>query len=393
MRIGIFGGSFNPPHLGHINSAETACRSLGLDKVLLIPAGIPPHKRIASGSPEAGMRLELLKAASEGREWAECSDIEIKRPGASYTIDTILELKSLMPDAQFVLLMGTDMIATFEQWKSFEEIISLVEIGAFARADKDEETIRKKLEELREKYGAKASVVKTQVLEISSTELRSLLCERKGREFFPDSEYSFIIKNRLYGAKPDYAWLREKAYAMLKPSRIPHVQGAERAAEELALRWGEDIDEAKTAAILHDITKKLSLQEQLLICEKYDIILNYLEKDSAKLLHPITGAAVSRGEFGVSDAVYSAIRWHTTGRPQMTKLEKVVYLADYIEPTRDFDGIDTIRKLAFENMDEAVLYGLGLTAESLREKNDEIHPVSLAAAEYYSRLCRNRSGA
>ncbi len=391
MRIGIFGGSFNPPHLGHINSAEAACESLKLDKVLLIPTGIPPHKQMADGSPDGQMRLELLKSAAAGRKWAECSDIEIKRPGASYTIDTVKALKEEYPDSKLVLLMGTDMITTFDQWKSFKEIIALAELGAFARADSDLAVINAKANELREKYGATVSVVETEVIDISSTELRGLLKERGGREYFSDEEYSLMIKNRLYGAKPDYKWLREKAYAMLKPSRIPHVKGAEKAAEELAARWDVDTDEARTAAILHDITKKLDLDEQLRICEKYGIIINRLESESAKLLHSITGAAVSRGEFGVSDEVYSAIRWHTTGRPQMTKLEKLVYLADYIEPTRDFEGIDTIRKLAFEDMDRAVLYGLRLTAESLIQKNDTIHPVSLAAAEYYSRLCENRS--
>ena len=155
--------------------------------------------------------------------------------------------------------------------------------------------------------------------------------------------YSQIIRYRYYSAQPELSWLREKAYAWLKPKRIAHVAGCESEAVKLAMRWGEDPETAAEAGILHDITKKLNFEEQLILCGKYGIINDNLELGSPKLLHAKTGAALARDLFGVSDRVYNAIRWHTTGKPDMTLLEKIIYLADYIEPTRDFPGVEKLR--------------------------------------------------
>ena len=127
-------------------------------------------------------------------------------------------------------------------------------------------------------------------------------------------------------------------------------------AVQLARRWGENPESAAVAGILHDITKILSYDEQLILCEKYGIILDNAEKENPKLLHAITGAAKARDLFGVSEEIYEAIRWHTTGKPDMTTLEKIIYLADYIEPTRDFEGMDRLRALAYEDLSEAEEY-------------------------------------
>jgi nicotinate-nucleotide adenylyltransferase len=115
-------------------------------------------------------------------------------------------------------------------------------------------------------------VLEAEPFVISSTEICALLPERKGREYLSDSVYSYIIKNRLYGAKPDFNWLREKGWSYLKKSRIPHVMGCEQKAVELAELYGADVDDARTAAILHDSTKKLSPEEQLKLCDTYGII-------------------------------------------------------------------------------------------------------------------------
>ena len=201
----------------------------------------------------------------------------------------------------------------------------------------------------------------------------------------PVNDDAEIIRRRLYGAKPDFAWLREQAYAMLKPSRVAHVKGCEEEAVRMARFWGADPEEAAEAAILHDVTKKLDLEHQLILCRKYDIVIDALESRSEKLLHSKTGAAVAKHEFGVSDEVFTAIQWHTTGRPGMSLLEKILYLSDYMEPTRRFEGVEKLRRLSYEDLDRAMALGLSMSVDDLTARGVEIHRMTEQAKSFYCR--------
>ena len=385
MRIAIYGGSFDPPHLGHVEAARAVLRELEPDKLLIIPAFQPPHKTLSAGSPAPKERLRLTRLAFEGMERTEVSDIEIASGGRSYTVNTLEKLRDIYPDAELVLVMGTDMLLSFEQWRDFRRIFTMAELGTFIRNAEDRQNVCNFAAYLRDTYYAMVSYVPHKPLEVSSTEIRRLLPERKGFEYLPEKVYAEIIRLRLYGAKPELAWLRRDSQQYLNPRRIPHVEGCEREARKLAERWGEDPDTAAEAGILHDITKKLVLDEQLILCQKYGIINDTLENTSTKLLHGKTGAALARERYGVSDEVYEAIRWHTTGKPGMTLLEKIVYLADYIEPTRDFDGLDELRALAYSDLDAALALGLRMTLEELKEKGIAAHRNTVDALEYYGR--------
>ena len=123
----------------------------------------------------------------------------------------------------------------------------------------------------------------------------------------------------------------------------------------------------------------------MILCDKYGIIIDNVEKSNFKLLHARTGAAVAKDMFGVSDAVYQAIRWHTTGKPDMTMLEKIIYLADYIEPNRDFPGLERLRELSYENIDAAMALGLEMSLEDIRSYGEEPYKITAEAYEWYSR--------
>jgi nicotinate-nucleotide adenylyltransferase len=194
--------------------------------------------------------------------------------------------------------------------------------------------------------------------------------------------YARIIKDRLYGARPDLSWLRDRAREMLDEARVPHVDGCEAEAAELARRWGADERSAREAAILHDITKRLDPAGQALLCERYGIEPDDIEAANPKLLHAKTGAAVARAVYGARDDVYGAILWHTTGREGMSLLEKIVYIADYIEPTRDFEGVDRLRETAYADLDAAVAHGLELSVRDLDSRGMTPHPNSLRALQF-----------
>jgi nicotinate-nucleotide adenylyltransferase len=133
---------------------------------------------------------------------------------------------------------------------------------------------------------------------------------------------------------------------------------------------------------MHDITKNLKHDEQLLLCEKYGIIVDSVERKTEKLLHAKTGAYIAYDEFGASMDVFGAIYWHTTGKANMSLLEKIMYLADYIEPTRDFDGIDKLRSLCYQDLDKALKLGLSMSIQEMESRGIVPHPISYEALRY-----------
>lgn len=340
MRIGIFGGAFNPPHIGHVGAAKAAAEQYELDLLLVIPTGTPPHKQLPPNTPDAQMRLQMTRDAFCKLPFAKVSDMEIFSRKYNYTIDTVALLEREYPGAQFFLPVGTDMYETLSSWKDSDALLKIVTPVVLSRA----------------------------VVDISSSELREMLPQRKGCEFILDLNYSFIIRHRLYDAKPDWDWLRKQAYSMLDARRIPHVTACEAEAVRLAEHWGADPDDAREAAILHDITKKLDFSENMCIISKHGMATDMYNVSEEKLLHSITGALLAQSEFGVSDAVFDAIKWHTTGRAGMSLLEKVIYIADYIESTRDFNGVKALRKLAYESIDDAMISGLEMTVSDLKSR-------------------------
>lgn len=386
MRIAIYGGSFNPPHCGHVEAALTVAESLQPDKLLIIPASIPPHKELAKDSPSAQERLLMTQMAFKDVPGAEVSDIEILREGKSYSADTLEQLMELYPGAEFTFAMGTDMFLSFETWYRYRFLLENMTIAVFCRNDGEDADIRNYAEYLKKEYGARIIGINHDPKPMSSTDLRDMLPRRMGADRIPDEVYSYIIRRGLYGAKPELYWLREKSYAYLKPTRIAHVAGCESEAVKLAQRWGEDPETAAEAGILHDITKKLLLSEQLILCGKYGIINDTFETENVKLLHAKTGAALAKDLFNVSDEVYEAIRWHTTGKPDMTLLEKIIYMADYIEPNRDFPGVDELRRLAYEDLDEAMALGLEMSLEDIRSYGSEPYYVTAEAYKWYKEI-------
>ena len=396
MKIGIYGGSFNPIHRGHLTAAQSAAQQLGLDRLLLIPASVPPHKQLSADSATAQQRLEMtVLSTAELRCKAEVLDIEIKRSGKSYTSDTLRQLKAIYPDDELWLLMGTDMFLSFHTWHEPEVITALASIGAFSRTEEGEDkAFAAQKAFLERKYGARVvTMTNPDVIEISSTQVRAALPTGDGEEYLTPAVYGYILRHRLYGTKADLKHLtadelRAAALSHLKPKRMPHVLGTEQEAMRLAKRDGADVKDAQTAALLHDCTKKLSMEEQLALCEQYDVKLDALQRSALKLQHAMTGAEVARHVYGVNDAVYEAIRWHTTGKADMSLLEKVIYIADYIEPTRDFPGVDELRRVVWEDLDRGLLLGLEMTIEEMAHWGNPVHEDTVNARNYLAEQLR-----
>ena len=365
MKIGIYGGTFNPPHLGHITAARAVFELLRLDRLLVVPDGQPPHKDLPPGSPTPEQRLALTRLAADETslgDRVEVLDMELRREGRSYTADTLTRLRALYPEDELWLLMGADMFLTLHRWRQPETILSLAGIAAFGRTEADtEELFAVQRDYLYRTYPQARLFTLTVpgVVDVSSTDLREKLARGEGGGLLAPAVYGQILREGLYGTEADLkhlplSQLRPVALSYLKRRRVPHVLGTEQEAIRLA--------EA--------------------LCRQYGIDLDDLERKALKLLHARTGAAIAREVFGADDEIYGAIRWHTTGHAGMSLLEKIIYLADYIEPSRDFPGVGELRCVCYEDLDRGLLMGLEMTIEEMRGMGNPVHHATLEARDF-----------
>ena len=389
MKIGVYGGTFNPPHLGHLAAARAAVEKLGLDKLLLIPAAVPPHKQLPQETPALEHRMAMAEKMADALlmpKVAEVSRLELEREGKSYTSDTLEAIHKQYPGAQLWLIMGTDMFLTLHQWHDPAEILKLAGICAFGRKEQDGEAVFAPQRTFLEgTYGAKVvTLTLSDLVDISSTQLRELLAGGKGAEYLHPSVYGYILMNGLYGTHADLKHLdipelRACSYSMVREKRVKHIRGTEEEAVRLARRWGADETYARRAGILHDCTKYLELEDQLSLCRQYGVQLDELEQVAVKLLHSKTGACIARAVFGEPDEVFWAIYWHTTAKADMTTLEKILYVADYMEPNRDFEGVERLRELAYQDLDKALLLGVETTIQEMKDRKLPVHQNTLQA--------------
>ena len=386
MRIGIFGGSFHPPHIGHIQAARAAVQALKLDRLLMVPVHTPPHKE-AADMPTPQQRLAMLRIACQAEPALQPSDLEIRRGGVSYTWETVAQLRAENPEAELFLLMGSDMFLAFHNWKCPEKILEHAALAVLYRGEKGEKAKVEAQKAALEAAGHRVYLLENDVVDISSTQLRRLLAFDCAREFLPDGVGDYIRENGLYQVQADWHGLpmpalEQVVISLLKPNRVAHVLGCRDTAVALAKRWGVDETDAARAGILHDITKALDGPLQLTLCREYGKILSDFSRRYPKTLHALTGSLVAQRIFGENTGVVSAIESHTTGKAAMNTLEKIIYVADYMEPNRDFPGVEKLRELAFSDLDEALKLGLEMTLEHLKRQGAEVSPESREALEY-----------
>ena len=222
---------------------------------------------------------------------------------------------------------------------------------------------------------------------IGTADLQRLLVFRCAREHVQEDVLRQIYDCGLFGtAQPLWALSLEQLEAavvrLLEPSRVAHVLGCRQAAVELAEVYGADVTDAARAALLHDITKALDGPLQLTLCREYATILDTFGSQNPKTLHALTGSLMAQRIFGENEAVVSAIACHTTGKADMNLLEKIIYVADYMEPNRVFPGVKDLRCLAYADITAALKLGLNMTLELLRQQKRQISPESLEALRF-----------
>lgn len=383
QRIGIFGGTFNPPHSGHIYLARTLAKALQLNRVLVIPANLPPHKQaqmLASGED----RMQMCRLAFPDRPF-EVSGLELSRGGKSYTCDTLAALHKTYGNADFYLFMGTDMLLSFHLWRNPREILGMCRLCVAARGTMDEyDTLEAYIRSgpLGDIRG-RVILCTVKPCPVSSTELRERIMEGLEVEgLVPHEVYRYIQKKGLYRMldtqrnEEFIEAVREK----LRPDRFAHSLNVAKEARRLAQKYGADPEKAYTAGILHDIMKNSPPEEQLAVMERAGVTLTADERANPKLWHAMAGEAYARAALHVQDEeILRAIRYHTTARAGMSMLEKVLYIADFISADRDYDGVEDMRKAAGVSLEAAMLEGMRFCIVDLVQTGQVIHTDSVEA--------------
>ena len=386
-KIGIYGGTFNPLHTGHLHGAKQAIEALDLDKLILIPDRIAPHKQMPEGSATPEQRMEMLRIATKNEPKMEVSDIELKREGKSYSYLTVEQISREYPDAKLYLLMGTDMFTSFHTWMEPDRITAKATLAVMYRGDKGEAEAIEETKAQMESRGVEVVLIKNDAIAISSTQMRRLLAFQCAGPFLPEGVEDYIRSQGLYDSTAQWKnlpmdELEAIVIRLLNPNRVAHVLGCRDTAAEMARHWGVNEVDAARAGLLHDITKAIDGPLQLTLCGEYGTILSEFGQRYPKTLHALTGSLVADRIFGENEAVVSAICHHTTGKGDMTTLEKIIYVADYMEPCRNFPGVEELRCLAFSDLDGALRLGLEMTIENLISRKLEISPESREALDW-----------
>ena len=383
MRIGIYGGAFNPVHKGHVKLAEEIKEKAHLDKIIIVPSGLSPHK--SSGQLiDSEHRLEMCRLAF-CKEYFEVSDLEIRREGKSYTVDTVTELKSVYPVDELYLIMGSDMLLSFHKWYRYEDILSAVTICATTRqGDISVDELRRYSEDVLKK---EAIIIDFEPFECSSTQVRKAILEgADASSLVGERVMAYISEKALY--RDRYTDTRKLLRSKLDDYRYIHSLGVADSARQLAGIYGADAEKAYFAGLLHDIMKNASRDEQLQIIKDGGIILTPPEKNNPKLWHAIAGECYLRTHMGITDPeILGGVRYHTTGKAGMTLHEKIIYVADYISAERSYPDVDVMRDLAINHsLEEASLYSLQYTFMKLTPEKGIIHTDSV---DFYNELIIN----
>ena len=370
MKVAIFGGSFNPVHKEHINIVKAAIKSLALDKVIIMPSYITPSK---SGRmfASAADRLNMCRLAFESIDKVVVSDYEISQSGISYSYLTCRRFKEKYPEDTRYFIIGGDMLENFGEWKYPEEILKCVTLAVCAR--EDENRCKTALDNFSARFGKQIVVCDYIGKGVSSTRIRALAALGENLEGLVEPAVGKYIKDKsLYlidGA--------EDVKKSLSAHRWKHTVGVAVMAAQNCTRYNVSERDAVTAALFHDCGKELSRDDPSISgC-------NIPNDVPPPVVHQFTGAYIAEHIYGRSDCnLLNAIKYHCSGRENMSPLEKLIYLSDMLEEGRDYDGVQQLRDIFKSDKDEAFFCAVKRQLDYINNSGFPVYSLTQKAYDY-----------
>lgn len=386
MRFGMFGGTFDPFHQGHLAIVEGVLASGRIDHLFVIPAGLPAQKPLAELT-FSGYRYYMTKAALKEYPEVTVLPLEVVKKTPSYTLLTRDEIRSLgliAPEDELYFVYGADVVEGIETWYEPQKLLFEAKLLLAKRLGLTPMGIEQKVQALKIKYHTDIAFFAIEGLEVSSGQIK------KTRDFSlcPKAVEKFIQKHDLYAPDNPLSGLKEQELAELwhlaadlfqelSEKRFLHSLNVMILAAKYAKHFHMDVKAAAVAGLLHDCAKELKADLRVSLAGE-------LEKDIASypktLWHSPAGAVYARNRYGISDpAVLDAIRYHSTGRCDMTALEEVIFLADKLEPARDYSDLLHLRRLAWTDVRRATYACLKAVKHSFDREGKPLHPDSVQA--------------
>ena len=375
---GIYGGAFDPVHTGHIEVMRLALQQLSLRALVVVPSAAAPHKTTVMPMAE---RIAMLRLACAGLP-IYVDDIEQGWDGPTYSSVILPALQAKY--GPIINIIGGDSIAAMPTWHCPYEVMrfphAVVTRGAMDSA------LQQAIDYARTTYGATIRLLDGTPRDCASSAIR--LAYRIGAIPYatdvpqsvldaygvPLSVHDYIVT---HGHYHEYAAIVQGVSSVITPQRWAHTQGVARMAMRLNARLGLDEAKVLTAALLHDCAKS----EQDIHPSVPEDIRQY-----PAVVHAFNGAALAATRYGVTDAeVLDAIRYHTTGRPAMGRLEQLIYLADLCEEGRTYPQAEALRQLALRDFDAGFLAAVQRTRDYLQTQNMAVCPLGEACYQYYIR--------
>ncbi|MFI3164677.1 MAG: nicotinate (nicotinamide) nucleotide adenylyltransferase [Bacillota bacterium] len=363
MKIGIYGGTFDPVHNAHVEIAKHAIEELALDKLLIIPAGSPAHKEI-SDITDKKLRKKMCELAFTGKKM-EISSYELEKRGKCYTFETLEHFYN--GSDELFLIIGGDSLRDITSWKNPERIFQLATVVSCGRISQD----------VNQNSGLLKKVIqmKYQPEEISSTELRvdnqfGISIAKK----VPKAVAKYIQTTNLYS---EYRKYTKKVEKLVTEKRYEHIKNATVMGQILASGAGVSKEDAFIALALHDVAKNM---------KDFSKYKSQLAEENMLLpepvVHAFVGAYVVKDEFKIKNKdILSAIKYHTTARANMSQLEKLTYVSDCIEIGRKYEGAAELRVLAKYDFEAGFRKCLSNAYRGIVDKI--ICPLTIDAMEYY----------
>ncbi len=369
-KIGIFGGTFNPVHKEHVSVISSAIKELNLDLIYVVPTKIPPHKDVVPISAEH--RINMLKLALESESKAIISDFEVKSEGKSYSYLTVSHFKNLHLGDELYLIMGADMLTDFKTWKNPEIILDKAKISAFCRKGYfiQEE---KEREYFKKRFNKDFILMKYVGEDVSSTEIRVSASLGLKIPNVTKKQEEYIYENGLFAGDKYCEFLKNN----LTEKRLRHTVNVVTTAVTKARETGISENKIILAALLHDCAKYLNPKD----FKGFNPPSNLPEK----VVHAFLGEYVCRNVLKIDDEeVLDAIKYHTTAKPNLSLLGKLIFVSDMVEKDRNYEGVDYLRELFKRDLELAFRECLKEEVIHLKNRGDVIYPLTLEANKFYN---------
>lgn len=389
-RIAILGGTFNPIHNGHLQMAAAVMKTNQFDQILFMPSGDPPHKK-GEQIIDKKHRLAMCEAAVLPYSQYAISNLELNRTGYTYTLDTINVLEQTHPENRYTMIIGADSLMQLDQWHHYDELLRLCPFIVINRPGYPSSQLLKQIQLFEEKHHAQIEIIEMPDSSISSSEIRKRDAQHLSiTHLVPKGVADYMVLFQLYqensveGLISDY---QEKVGKSLSKKRFAHSISVMNTAAKLAEIYDVNINKAKIAGLLHDCGKSLTDEQKLKMCEENGLSISNVERNLPDLLHAKLGALIAKKDYQIDDQeILDAIASHTTGKPNMTILDKIIFIADYIEPLRNqASNLEECRHLVQKSLDETLVKILHDTLAYLNEKSAQIDLMTQTTYEYYEK--------